>query len=95
MLGSKTGTLIGTSFVAVTNNGVHSPETMAELCTNKLVHISAQAEPHVRQQAEAFRDRLQEVIASYMRKVALNERERIASTLDASHPEIALMVRGK
>jgi len=95
MLGQKSGTAMGNAFVAITNGGPHSPETTADLCTRKIVDISEAAAPHIRQQAEAFRDRLQMVLTFYMKATAANERERIAMIFDNTHPEIAAIIRNK
>ena len=48
------------------NYGGHPPEFWAERITEKLVHISEDQEPHIRQQAEAYREVIREVCLIYI-----------------------------
>lgn len=94
MRGEQSTALIGSPTVVITNNGPHTSDVVAKLCTRKLVHVAADAAPHLKLQAQMFTDRLYETIAMYMRQVAENERERIALNLQAhNQPELAARVR--
>ena len=48
------------------NYGGHPPEFWAERITEKLVHISEDQEPDIRQQAEAYREVIREVCLIYI-----------------------------
>jgi len=54
MLEDKIGFGLGQVMVSTTDNRGHDAEFWAEQITNKIVGISSQAAPHIRQQAEAF-----------------------------------------
>ena len=48
--------------VVTTQNRGHSPEEVAELCIDKIVGISATADPIIRQQAQAYKTQIEQVI---------------------------------
>ena len=49
------------------NYGGHSPEFWAERITEKLIHISEDQEPYVRQQAEAYQEVIKQVCLIYIK----------------------------
>ncbi len=49
---------LGNVMVSTTENRGHDPEFWATQITNKIVGISAEADPHIRLQAEAFREQV-------------------------------------
>jgi len=65
MLDGTTGNgELGAVQVFTTENRGHSPEEIAEMAVNKILHISQDAPSHVREQALAFRERVKAVIQS-------------------------------
>jgi hypothetical protein len=62
MMKDDIGLQLGNVMVATTQNKGHDPEFWAEQVTNKIVGISETAAPHIRQQAEAFRSQVYQVI---------------------------------
>jgi hypothetical protein len=62
MMKDDIGLQLGNVMVATTQNKGHDPEFWAEQVTNKIVGISETAAPHIRQQAEAFRSHVYQVI---------------------------------
>ena len=49
---------IGNALVFTSDNGGHSPEDMAEMALNKIMMVSDNAPPVIRDQAYAHRQRL-------------------------------------
>ena len=62
MISQNADASLGNVMVATSDDGGHKPEFWADVITTRLVSISASAEPHVRQQAEAFRQQVYEVV---------------------------------
>ena len=81
MMGSNIGVALGQVMVATSDNGGHDPEFWAEVATNRIVQISQDAPPHVRQQAEAFRNEVYNVILRAMKSAIVSDRTTIAQTL--------------
>ncbi len=80
--------------VVTTKNRGHSPEEVAELCINKIVGISATADPIIRQQAEAFKTHIEQVIVYYMKKAIQSDRTTVCNALlEAGEPKLADLIR--
>ena len=77
-----------------TQNRVHTPEEVAELCINKIVGISATADPIIRQQAEAFKTQIKQVVIHYMKQAIQSDRTTVYNALlDAGEPKLADLIR--
>lgn len=61
-----------------------SPTQLAKMATNRLVSVSDTAHPAVRDQAHAFRNKMEMVLLQYFEKMAESERMRIAEQLRSS-----------
>ena len=81
MIDENIGATVGQVMVATSNDGGHDPEFWAEIATNRIVQISQDAPPHVRQQAEAFRNEVYNVILRGMKSAIFSDRTTIAQTL--------------
>ena len=80
--------------VVTTQNRGHTPEEVAELCINKIVGISATADPIIRQQAEAFKTQIKQVIIHYMKQAIQSDRTTVYNALlDAGEPKLADLIR--
>ena len=83
-------TNIGQAIIRTSTNGGHTPETWAELCTNKIVQTSDAADPEIQAQARAFRGRVQNVVLHYIREaVAADRRTVVAACKQAGQPSLA------
>jgi len=71
MIEVDTKVALGTISVSTTNNSGHTPEFWAERCTDRICGISANAAPHIRQQAEAYRLAIYEQVLYHI-KQAMN-----------------------
>ena len=65
---------LGLIEVATQQNRGHSPEFWAEKCTARICGISEDAEPHIRQQAEAYRLAIYSTILYYIKESINSER---------------------
>tara|TARA_R100000231_G_scaffold118407_1_gene88527 strand:+ start:29 stop:301 length:273 start_codon:yes stop_codon:yes gene_type:complete len=54
--------------VHTTNNRGFTPEEVAKRCADKIVEVSDKATPEIREQARAFKEHLEKVIAFYMKE---------------------------
>tara|TARA_R110000824_G_scaffold396730_1_gene598690 strand:+ start:993 stop:1283 length:291 start_codon:yes stop_codon:yes gene_type:complete len=77
MLDNESHTAIPDPVVFTSNNRGHSPEEMAEMAMNKIMVVSNDAPPVIRDQALAHRYKLKEILIFYMNKMARSERTTI------------------
>ena len=80
--------------VMTTEGRGHTPEELAELCANKLISVSDDAHPAIRDQAIACRAALVSVVTRYMKEAVTNDRVTVYNALvDAGHPQLADAIR--
>ena len=85
---------LGNVKVSTTNNKGHDPEFWAEQITNRIVSVSENAEPHVRQQALAFRKYIYDVVLNGMRSAIASDRVTIRGKLSAQgHEDMANIIK--
>lgn len=87
---SEIGILLGGSVVVqTTNNRGFTPEEIAERALDKIISVGSQSHPAIRDQAEAFRNQIREVLIFYMKETVKSDRTTVAAKLrDAGHPEL-------
>jgi len=80
--------------VVTTQNRGQTPEEVAERCINKIVGISATADPLIRQQAEVYKTQIEQVIVHYMKQAIQSDRTTVYNVLlDAGEPKLADLIR--
>ena len=80
--------------VQTTNGRGFTPQELAAQCVKKIVSVSDQAHPAIREQAHAFSLNIQEIIVDYMKQAVLSDRTTVCNALnDAGHPELAQLIR--
>jgi len=85
---------LGDVSVHTTENRGHSPEEMAEMAMNKIMIVSKDAPPVIRDQAIAHRDKLKEVLIFYMNRMAQSERTTIWALMkQQGHEDMAEIIR--
>ena len=90
MMKDDVGFKLGTVMVSTTENKGHDPEFWAERITNKIVGISSDAAPHIRQQAEAFRQDVYQIILQGIKNAIKSDRVTLANLLRQSgHTDMA------
>jgi hypothetical protein len=93
MFSASGGALLGTVKAMGVSGRGFTPEELAENALDRIIAISATADPVIRQQAEAFREHIRAVLISYGNQcirshhTTLNNRFR-----DAGHPELTKLL---
>ena len=81
-------------FVFTSSNRGHSPEEMAEMAMNKIMVVSKDAPPAIRDQAIAHRDKLKETLVFYINRMAQSERTTIWALMkQQGHEDVAEIIR--
>ena len=80
--------------VQTTDNRGFTPEEVAKRCTEKIVDVSQDAPPAIREQAEAFKHHLEKVIAFYMKEAIKSDRTTVCNAIkDAGYDTLAEHIR--
>tara|TARA_Y100001970_G_scaffold114136_1_gene142370 strand:+ start:2260 stop:2550 length:291 start_codon:yes stop_codon:yes gene_type:complete len=80
--------------VETTDNRGFTPEETAERCVNKLIGISNNAHPAIRDQAHAYRKEMEKIIAIYMRQAIKSDRTTVYNAIkDSGNPKLAEYIR--
>jgi len=80
--------------VRTTNNRGFAPEELAEQCVQRIVSVSDNAHPAIRDQARTFGKHIETLVAYYMRQAIRSDRTTVYNALkDAGHPELAELIR--
>jgi hypothetical protein len=78
----------GVTIRSVDNRGF-TPEEIAESAVNKIIYVGENSHPLVREQAQAFRDRIQTLLVAYFKEVVASHNTTVANRLrEAGHPEL-------
>ena len=72
---------VGPFIVKTTNERGFSVEEIAEDLLNKLIFISSEAHPAIRDQAMAFKDQIRPAIIYYMKQAVRSDRTTLAAQL--------------
>jgi len=71
-----------------------TPDELSEQCVQKIISVSDDTHPAVRDQARAFSKHIEKLIAYYMRQAIRSDRTTVYNALnDAGHPELAELIR--
>ena len=80
--------------VSTTENRGHTAEEVATRCLNRIVNIASTTDPIIRQQAEAFKKEIEQVIVHYMKQAIQSDRTTVYNVLlDAGEPKLADLIR--
>lgn len=94
MMKDDIGFQLGNVMVSTTQNKGHDPEFWAEQVTNKIVGISETAAPRIRQQAEAFRSHVYQVILLGMKNSIKSDRVTLSNKLrQQGHEDMANIIK--
>lgn len=87
------GTVAQVSVVSTSGRG-HTPEELAKLAVDKIIHISDDAAPEIAAQARAFRDKINNVMVYYMKQAIASDRTTVYNMLqEAGQPVLAETIR--
>ena len=80
--------------IQTTDNRGQTPEEVAERCVNKLIGISNNAHPAIKEQAHAYRKEMEKIIAIYMRQAIKSDRTTVYNAIkDSGNPKQADYIR--
>jgi hypothetical protein len=80
--------------VQTTNNRGFTPEELADQALEKIVSVSDNADPIVREQAHAFKERIRHVLIHYLKQAAKSDRTTVCAAVDAAgQPKLSEMIR--
>ena len=80
--------------IRTTENRGFTPDEVAERCVEKLISVSDNAHPAIRDQAQAFQKHMEKTVAFYMREAIRSDRTTVYNALkDAGHPKLAELIR--
>ena len=80
--------------VHTANNGGHSPDSVAEMCVDKLMSVSTSAPLEIRMQAEAYKSQMLQIIAHYIKVAVKEDRATTCVKLqEAGFPDLANQLR--
>ena len=80
--------------VQTTSNRGHPPEFWAKLAADRIIAISDDAHPAIREQALAFRDKVEHVVALYMKRAIQSDRTTVYNLVtEAGQPNLAELLR--
>ena len=87
---TEKGVLLGGQVsVLTTNNRGFMPEEIAERALDKIIYVGGSSHPAIRDQAEAFRENIRQILVFYMKEAINSDRTTIAARLrEAGHPEL-------
>ena len=93
MLSASGGALLGNIKAMGVSGRGFTPEELADNALDRIISISASADPVIRQQAEAFRNHIRAVLVSYGRQCVKSNHTTIHNRLrDAGHPELTQLL---
>ena len=85
---------IGEVVVKTTENRGLSPEELAERAVDQIVTVSSSVDPIVRQQAEAFKNRIYHVVLGIINQAIKSDRTTLMNEIiQQGHPDIADILR--
>ena len=80
--------------IQTTDNRGQTPEVVAERCVNKIIGVSDNAHPAIREQAHAYRREMEKIIAIYMRQAIKSDRTTVYNAIkDSGNPKLAEYIR--
>lgn len=76
--------------VTTTSNRGLSPEELAERCAERIISVSKDAHPALRDQALAFRAQIVVLLSKYLKEAVTNDRVTVYNALvEAGHQKLA------
>lgn len=85
---------VGEFMVKTTNDRGFTPEEISEDLLDKLIYVSSNAHPTIRDQAIAFKDHMRPVIVHYMKQAVMSDRTTLAAYLTRQgHRDMAEIIR--
>lgn len=75
--------------VITTHGRGHTSEELADMAVNKIMYVSKDANPLIREQAEAFKEYIRETLVYYLKQAVQSDRTTLANRLrEAGHSDL-------
>jgi hypothetical protein len=80
---------VGSVMVMSTQGRGFTPEEIAERALDKIIHVGSQTHPAIREQAEAFRENIRQVLVYYLHEAVRSHNVTLVNKFQkAGHPEL-------
>lgn len=80
---------IGSVMVMTTEGRGSTPEEIAERALDKIIYVGSHTHPAIRDQAEAFKDNIRQVLVHYMHEAVRSHNVTLVNKFkQAGHPEL-------
>lgn len=80
---------VGDVMVMTTEGRGFTPEETAERALDKIIYVGSQTHPAIRDQAEAFKDSIRQVLVYYMHEAVRSHNVTLVNKFkQAGHPEL-------
>ena len=80
---------VGSVTVMTTEGRGFTPEEVAERALDKIIYVGSHTHPAIREQAEAFRDSIRQVLVHYMHEAVRSHNVTLVNKFkQAGHPEL-------
>tara|TARA_R110002049_G_scaffold191407_2_gene360320 strand:+ start:695 stop:985 length:291 start_codon:yes stop_codon:yes gene_type:complete len=94
MFNAAVESTVGDVVVKTTDHRGLSPEELAQRATDQIVTVSSEAEPIVRQQAEAFKSRIYHVVLGTINQAIKSDRTTLCGEfVRQGHTDVANILR--
>ena len=87
---NKAAVIRGVDYDVITTSGQgHTPEQIAEMALAKIIYVGKDANPLLKEQAEAYKDNIRHVLIQYMKKAIKSNHTTTANKLrNVGHSEL-------
>lgn len=80
---------VGNVMVMATEGRGFTPEEIAERALDKIIYVGSNTHPAIREQAEAFKDSIRQVLVQYMHEAVRSHNVTLVNKFkQAGHPEL-------
>ena len=80
---------VGNVMVMATEGRGFTPEEIAERALDKIIYVGSHTHPAIREQAEAFKNSIRQVLIHYMHEVVRSHNVTLVNKFNqAGHPEL-------
>jgi len=84
---------VGRVLVQTTENRGFTPEEIAERALDKIIYVGSHTHPAIRDQAQAFKDSIRQVLIYYLHEAVRSHKVTVANKLrNAGSPELVSLL---
>ena len=89
MFSTSGGVELGSVMVHSVSGRGFTPEELAEQALNKIIYVGDQSHPAIREQAQAYKDHIRNVLVFYMNRAIESRNTTLSNRFtEAGHPEL-------